>query len=165
MALEWVAVIGTLGGAFLGAGSTMLVESLRARRERAARVEETRRQVYVRFLAALTQTDNALQALAIDRPTPLARAEATSAFRSHQLVAAMYELELIAPKAVCDHAGPAYQRLRDMREALIAQPVVVGPAGSGSPEWRAVHEPFLDALGRLSAAMRAESGELARLRD
>lgn len=143
----------------------MLVESLRARRERAIRVGETRREVYVRFLAALTQTDNAIQALAIEGPTPLARSEATAAFRSHQLVAAMYELELIAPKVVCDHARPAYERLRDIRETLIAQAVVVGPAGAGSPEWRAVHEPFLKALAQLSAAMRAESGELTRLRD
>lgn len=54
VALEWLAVAGTLGGALLGAGSTMMVESLRARRERSVRQEEIRRQVYVKTLTALT---------------------------------------------------------------------------------------------------------------
>ncbi|MFI5718183.1 hypothetical protein [Nocardia sp. NPDC051750] len=164
MALEWLAVAGTLGGALVGAGSTMMVETLRARRERRSRLEDTRRQVYVKTLTALTQTDTAMQALAIEGPTPLGRADATAAFRSHNLVAAVYELELIAPKAVSDDAWQVYRRLRDMRELLIAQPVVVDRAGSGSSEWQAVHDPFLAALDRLRAAMRDEPGALSQPR-
>ncbi|MGI5217122.1 hypothetical protein [Nocardia sp. CA-290969] len=158
MALEWLAVAGTLGGALVGAGSTMMVETLRARRERTGRLEETRRQVYVKTLTALTQTDTAMQALAIEGPTPLGRAEATAAFRSHDLVATIYELELVAPEVVSDDAWEVYRRLRDIREMLIAQQVVVDRAGAGSPEWQAVHNPFLVALDRLRAAMREGPG-------
>lgn len=160
VALEWLAVAGTLGGALLGAGSTMMVESLRARRERTVRQEEIRRQVYVKTLTALTQTDTAMQALAIEGPTPLGRAEATAAFRSHDLVATVYELELLAPKAVSEHAWEVYRRLRDIRETLIAQSVVVDRAGS--PEWQLVHEPFLAALDRLRAVMRDGPGTSRR---
>ncbi|WP_280402440.1 hypothetical protein [Nocardia carnea] len=163
MALEWLAVAGTLGGALLGAGSTMMVETLRARRERVGRLEETRRQVYVKTLTALTQTDTALQALAIEGPTPLGRAEATAAFRSHDLVATIYELELIAPEPVSDSAWEVYRRLRDIREMLIARPVVVERAGAGSPEWQAVHNPFLTALDGLRGAMRQAPGGRRRI--
>ncbi|WP_159843073.1 hypothetical protein [Nocardia sp. CY41] len=162
MALEWVAVVGTLGGAVLGAGSTMLVETIRARRERSVRLEDTRRQAYVKYLTALTQTDNAMQALAIGRSSPLDRAEATAAFRSNHLVAAIYELELFAPKSVCDNAWLAYGRLKDIRETLITQSVTIERAGAGSPEWRAVHEPFLAALKQLRESMRGQSGGLDR---
>lgn len=148
---------GTLGGALLGAGSTMMAETLRARRARTERVEDTRRQVYVKCLSALTQTDNAMQALAIDGPTPLDRGEITAAFRSHQLVAAIYELELVAPKAVCDDAWSAYEKLRDIRERLVTHRVVVGGTGGGSPEWQAVHQPFLVALEQLRAGMRGRN--------
>lgn len=136
----------------------MMVETLRARRERTTRLEESRRQVYVKTLTALTQTDNAMQALAIEGRTPLGRAETTAAFRSHDLVAAIYELELIAPKPVSDEAWQVYRRLRDIRETLVAQHVVVDRAGSGSPEWQSVHMPFLAALDRLRAVMRDGSG-------
>ena len=157
VATEWLAVAGTLGGALLGAGSTMMAEAFRARRARTERIEDTRRQVYVTCLSALTQTDNAMQALAIDHPTPLARGDITAAFRSHQLVAAIYELELVAPKAVCDSAWSAYERLRNIRELLITHSVVIGGTGGGSPEWQAVHEPFLVSLGQLRAGMRGRS--------
>ncbi|WP_156094704.1 hypothetical protein [Nocardia lijiangensis] len=162
MALEWLAVVGTLGGAAVGASSTMFVDALRARRERSVRVEDTQRQTYVKCLMALTQTDNAMQALAIGR-TPLDRAEATAAFRSNQLVAAIYELELVAPQSVCDAAWLTYDKLRDIREALIAQSMTVGRADAGSPEWRAVHEPFLAALEQLREAMRRQLGSLERV--
>lgn len=156
-----MAVVGTLGGALLGAASTMMMETIRARRERTERTEDTRRQVYVKYLTALTQTDSAIQALAIEGPTPLNRTEVTAAFRSNHLVAVIYELELVAPQAVCDDAWSAYERLRDIREALIAHSVVVERAGAGSPEWRAVHEPFLAALKQLRASMRGQQGGLA----
>jgi hypothetical protein len=152
--MEWVAVVGTLGGAVVGAGTTMLVDSIRARRERSIRMEDSQRQIYVKFLTALTQTDNAMQALAIGQSTPLSRADVTAAFRSNQMVAALYELELVAPKVVCDDAWAVYRKLRNIREAIVTESLTVGAQGAGSAEWRGVHEPFLAALEQLRESMR-----------
>ncbi|MFE3052563.1 hypothetical protein [Nocardia sp. NPDC059239] len=156
MSTEWLAVAGTLGGAIVGASSSVLVDSIRARRERSLRFEDTQRFTYVKFLTALTQTDNAMQALAIGRATPLSRADVTATFRSNQLVAALYELELVAPKTVGDAAGVVYKALKAIREALVTQSLTVGGQGTGSADWIAVHEPFLTALQELRDVMRRE---------
>ncbi|MEV0252378.1 hypothetical protein AB0H76_37720 [Nocardia sp. NPDC050712] len=158
MAMEWVAIVGTLGGAVVGAGTTLLTDLVRARRDKAVRTGDTQRQIYVKYLAAVVQTDNAMQALAIGQATPLGREDVTGAFRSQNLVAALLELELVAPEAVCGTAQAAYQKLRNIRETLATTSLTVGGPNGGSQEWHAVHEPFRQALHALKVAMRQELG-------
>ncbi|MGW4248619.1 hypothetical protein [Nocardia sp. NPDC004722] len=154
MAMEWVAVVGTLSGAAVGAGTTLLVDAIRARRERSQRFQDAQRGVYAKYLEALIKTDSAVQALAMSQLTPVASADATAAFRAHQLVAARFELELVAPREVSEAAEAAYDALNAMRLILTTTAVTVGNPGVGSPEWVAVHEPFRTTLDNLRSAMR-----------
>ncbi|MFI9507920.1 hypothetical protein [Nocardia sp. NPDC052566] len=151
-----MAIVGTLSGAVVGAGATLLTDSIRARREKSQRFSDTQRQIYVKYLTAVVQTDTAVQALALRGPTPLSREDATAAFRSHALVAALHELELVASKAVREDGQAVYGKLRDIREALTTATMVVGRSPAGSAEWHAVHQPFLDALERLRNTMRRD---------
>ncbi|WP_433666480.1 hypothetical protein ACQP06_22615 [Nocardia sp. CA-136227] len=156
MALEWLAVVGTLGGAVVGAATTLAIDTTRARREKSQRFGDTKREIYVKYLTTLVQTDTAMQALGLHEPTPLDREAVTAAFRSFSLVAVGYELDLVAARAVREDAAEAYRKLRDIREALIETSMTVGRRPAGSPEWHAVHEPFLRALDRLRQTMRHE---------
>lgn len=70
-----------MSGAALGVGSTLVVEAVRARRDRASRLEEMRRTAYVKFLTALMETEAALQTLALSRTTPVGLADTWSAYR------------------------------------------------------------------------------------
>ncbi|MFD6163030.1 hypothetical protein ACFWF7_43685 [Nocardia sp. NPDC060256] len=155
VAMEWVAVVGTLSGAAVGAGTTLLVDLIKARRDRSQRFQDAQRGVYAKYLEALVKTDIAVQALAMSQATPLSNADATAAFRSHQLVAARFELELVAPQEITDAAEVAYDALNAVRVTLTTTSVTVGHRGVGSPEWLAVHEPFRMALDSLRQAMRA----------
>lgn len=149
--VEWLTLISTLSGGVLGVGSTLVVEAVRAKRERGHRYAELQRTACVRYLTALTETEAALQALALSHSTPIANADVVEAFRSRHLVPARYELFLVAPPSVYTAAHEAYDRLRAMRVAIATTNVVVS---DDSADWHAIHVPYDDAFRRLRVAMR-----------
>ncbi|MFE2471357.1 hypothetical protein [Streptomyces mirabilis] len=149
--MEWLTLISTLSGGVFGVGSTLVVEAVRARRERGHHHVELQRTACVRYLTALTETEAALQALALSHSTPIANAEVVEAFRSRHVMAARYELFLVAPPGVYSAAHEAYDRLRAMRVAIATTDVVVA---DDSPDWQAIHIPYDDAFRRLRVVMR-----------
>ncbi|MFI8532830.1 hypothetical protein ACIGMX_21640 [Streptomyces aquilus] len=149
--MEWLTLISTLSGGVLGVGSTLVVEAVRARRERGHHYVELQRTACVRYLTALTETEAALQELALGRSTPIANAEVVEAFRSRHVMAARYELFLVAPPGVYKAAHDAYDRLRAMRVAIATTNVVIS---DDSADWQAIHVPYDDAFRRLRVAMR-----------
>ncbi|MFI5886465.1 hypothetical protein [Streptomyces sp. NPDC051554] len=149
--MEWFTLISTLSGGVLGVGSTLVVEAVRARRERGRHQVELQRTACVRYLTALTETEAALQAIALSHSTPIANAEVVEAFRSRHVMAARYELFLVAPPSVYSAAHEAYDRLRAMRVAIATTNIVVG---DDSPDWQAIHIPYDDAFRRLRVVMR-----------
>ncbi|MFD9777101.1 hypothetical protein [[Kitasatospora] papulosa] len=144
--MEWLTLVGTLSGGVLGVGSTLLVESARARRERGIRLAQTQREAYLRYLTALTETEAAL--LTISQPA--SGPELISAYRAHQILPTYYELLLAAPPAVCEAARDAYSGLRAIRDAIAATGLTAGP----SDEWQAVHVPYDSAVRELRIVMR-----------
>jgi hypothetical protein len=52
--MDWLAPVNTLTGAAIGIGSTLLADRLRWRRDREALNQDTRRQAYAAFMAALS---------------------------------------------------------------------------------------------------------------
>ncbi|QIP85834.1 hypothetical protein GLX30_19400 [Streptomyces sp. Tu 2975] len=81
--------------------------------------------------------------------------EVVEAFRSTGVIAAKYELFLVAPPGVYDAAREAYELLRALRVAIATTDVVVG---DDSAEWQALHMPYDTALRHLRAAMRGSLG-------
>ncbi|MGI3226533.1 hypothetical protein ACRJ4B_24475 [Streptomyces sp. GTA36] len=149
--MEWLTLISTLSGGVFGVSSTLVVEAVRTRRERGHHHVELQRTAYVRYLTALTETEAALQAIALSHSTPIANAAVVEAFRSRHVMAARYELFLVASPSVYSAAHEAYDRLRDMRVAIATTNVVIA---DDSPDWQAIHTPYDDAFRRLRVVMR-----------
>ncbi|MET7616154.1 hypothetical protein [Streptomyces sp. NPDC005408] len=148
-------LISTLSGGVLGVGSTLVIESVRTKRDQRLRHAELRRTAYVRYLTALTEAETALQTLALSRPTPIASSDVVEAFRSTGVIAARYELFLVAPPSVYDAAREAYDLLRALRVAIATTDVAVGDEAA---QWQALHLPYDTALRHLRAAMRDSLG-------
>ncbi|MEU6088059.1 hypothetical protein ABZ865_14780 [Streptomyces sp. NPDC047085] len=158
--MEWLTLISTLSGGVLGVGSTLAVEAFRAKQERGHHHAELQRTACVRYLTALTETETALQTLALSRSTPVANGEVVEAFRSHHVIAARYELFLVAPPTVYDAARKAYDRLRAIRVAIATTNVVVA---DDSADWQAIHAPYDDAFRQLRVVMRESLNHGLRL--
>jgi len=63
--MQWLTLAGTLLGAFIGVGSTLIVDRRRWLRERSKALFETRRQLYSDFLADLSTTREILRTVAL----------------------------------------------------------------------------------------------------
>lgn len=148
--MGWVTLIGTLSGAVLGVGSSMLIEGIRARRDRGNRLEEVRREAYVKFLTALTETETALQTLALSRPTPVDPGDVITAYRSQRILPTYYELLMVAPPVVSEAAENAYQGMRGIRDGI----TTLATVERGSDPWQEVHLPYRHAVRRLRQVMR-----------
>ncbi|QKW07926.1 hypothetical protein HUT18_17560 [Streptomyces sp. NA04227] len=178
--MDWTTPVSTLIGAVVGVGSTLLAESLRSRRDRGTQHESLKRELYARYLAALTATDSELQLLAVRHRNagPVDELEIRDAWRSHALLALKYEIQLVAPAPVSEAAEQTYRRLRELRNAVGTQNLATrtsaldttsGPDTTPSPDttsvpaprseaWQTVHTPYVDALETLRVAMRADLG-------
>ncbi|MFD8385172.1 hypothetical protein ACFV2X_42765 [Streptomyces sp. NPDC059679] len=162
--MDWTTPISTLLGAVVGVGSTLLGETVRSKRDRGHQQYELRRQLYARYLEALTNTDSELQLLAIREQTPLDEADLRAAWRNHSLLSLNYEIALVGPPPVADAADTAYRSLRSMRNVLGRAEVTLGNPGTsgdqdpGSAEWRDAHRAYIDAMAALRSAMRADIG-------
>jgi hypothetical protein len=118
--MDWTVPLSTLVGAFVGVGSTLLVDLVRSRRDRIHQLVTVRRQVYAQYLDALTKTDGELQMLAVSQSTPVDELDTRTAWRKYSLLALRYEVELVAPESVAKTADAAYRTLRNMRNAISA---------------------------------------------
>ena len=157
--MEWMTLISTLSGAVLGVASALVVDAVRVRRDRSARLLDARRVAYVQFLVALTETDAAIQLLALNNTTPIAHGLAQETFRSKSLLARRYEIGLVGPASVATAAEVAYQRLRAVAVAIATTPVtvsVVRGSLADNPEWEALHRPYADAIAELRAVMKRD---------
>jgi outer membrane protein assembly factor BamD (BamD/ComL family) len=150
--MEWLTLISTLSGGVLGLAGGLLADAFKSRREFLRRNDADRHQRYVEYLLALTETDGALQLLAVANNPPLDRASLTQAWRQHSLLVKNYYVTLVAPADVADAAENAYNRLKDIREALASRKILV----YNSPEWAEVHEPYIESITRLRGVMRRD---------
>ncbi len=115
-------------GGVVGAGSTLLLDSVRWRRDRTDRRDETRRQIYGQYLMALTTTGRNLQAVAVG--TPVGRETVMAAFRENSLLTIRYQVDLVAPRGVTEASDHAYGCLRNIREAIATTELSIGPPAS-----------------------------------
>lgn len=151
--MDWLAPVNTLIGAGIGVGSTLLADRLRWRRDRAALNQDTRRQAYAAFMAALSDVYQRLDELARDgRPTEEKRTAAHDVFVSRNLYPLRYELALIAPWEVMEPVNQAFWRVRDLRD------LVVGGSSRGNPEFGRHLHAYLAAAEKAQVAMRRDLG-------
>ncbi|MFC7305800.1 hypothetical protein ACFQVC_16430 [Streptomyces monticola] len=116
-------LIGTGLGAVVGVGSTLMADRVRWKRDRAARREDLKRELYGEYLAALTRTRNQLKDLVKARNfTPDERAhQAGELYREGGAYELRYQMSITAPEQVVKRSDDALRKLRDVRDRLQEQ--------------------------------------------
>ncbi|MFE7116120.1 hypothetical protein ACFU99_11940 [Streptomyces sp. NPDC057654] len=150
--MGWETLIGTGLGAVVGAGSTLLADRVRWRRERDTRQKEVQRQLYGDYLAALERTRTHLKDLRrLPELAPGERArQVRDAFREGGTYELAYRIAITAPHSVVRSSEEAQRKLRDLRDALIRGT----ESGTRSP----VQVALRHAIGSLREAMRSAVG-------
>lgn len=152
--MNWGTLVAAAFGAIVGVGTTLLTDLVRSRRESDQRWADTKRQVYVKALVALSQTHSRMVRAAFQGLPDQERENAVhSAYHDSPLNndsrSALRELAITASDAVLQLARPVNEQLAIIRDALAANP--------SSPEsaayWQLV-QPYYTALEALQVAMR-----------
>ncbi|MFI6626454.1 hypothetical protein [Streptomyces sp. NPDC050528] len=150
--MDWGTLLGTIVGAALGIGSTMLADHTRYRREQANRVHDNLRDLYSTYLAALNDSSSALRVIILRESDTTARYQAAlDAFRDASVLTQRYGIALQAPPAVQENSDRAYRLLRQWRDLLNTHPDL----STTSPEYLEGLERFHQARKDLQVAMRA----------
>ncbi|MEU4548759.1 hypothetical protein [Nonomuraea dietziae] len=106
-------------------------------------------------MTALTKTEHAIRQLAQDEGTPVARAPMREAFYRNDILPLRYQVSMVAPDEISRLADEAYAQLRDIRDEMIHREIP-GVSDSRSPEWLALHDPYVKAINTLRVAMRSD---------
>jgi hypothetical protein len=154
--MDYGTLAAAAAGAVIGVGSTLITDSVRARRDRDQRWIDTKRLIYARFLGALTQAHSRIKVAAAGEFSPAEKHKAVSqAFHDDpqhaEAKAILTELAITAPEHVHRLAVEVYECLRTIRDVL-SQPSVTA-AGT---EFRLASKPFWDGIETLQNVMRED---------
>jgi len=150
-------------GAVIGVGSTLITDSVRARRDLDQKWVDTKRLVYVRFLVALAQAHSRIKVAAFEQKlVPAEKQRAVSrAFHDDpqhaEAKAVLRELAITAPEHVYRLALEVYECLRVIRDVL-SEPSITAV----DTEYRQASKPFWTRLDTLQDVMREDLQSGAR---
>jgi hypothetical protein len=116
----WIAVLGTALGAIIALAATFGNEALKYRRELGKTLREERREVYARYLAAVTEAHEDMRAIVrrgLAEPEEVARL-VEEKFTESRVYRHRYELAITAGQEVLDAAEGLFQQVRDLRDSL-----------------------------------------------
>lgn len=125
--MDWIAspLATLLGGGVVGAGSALLLDYAKSRRDDSRQWLASRREVYVAYLTELSKAYESLWALALGDIAPNGNlvGAARQALRDGELFQTRQRLKIIAPAPVITACDTAYEQLRSLR-------VIVGEGAS-----------------------------------
>lgn len=126
--MDWIAPVGTIGGAIVGVGSALLAERLRWRRERDEQWTQQRRTVYQGFLMASSRAHSEMRASALRVGLSESErfGEIHRAIDGSQLWQYRQALSLTAPSRIVALAAEVTQALEAIRDLLIRDPSITG---------------------------------------
>ncbi|WP_412516238.1 hypothetical protein K8Z49_35315 [Actinomadura madurae] len=118
--VDWLAPASTALGALLGVSSTLAVERLRWKRGHVDKVQESKRNLYVEYLAALSRTRDELRIAArTSAMPPHRRAErAVEAFKDGRAYELRYQVSVVAPCEIIAVSDYAFRVLRELRDIV-----------------------------------------------
>ncbi|MFF3008058.1 hypothetical protein ACFVTF_35265 [Kitasatospora sp. NPDC057940] len=149
--MTWLPLLGTLLGAVIALGSTLLVEQRRERREDRRTRLKTKQEVYARYLAAHADTRTQLRIISVASDLT----DEERGYRAFTAYAACYapryELAVLAPQQVLALAKDFDRCARDLRDLIIE--------GTRIPtHGRQRMQKYLAALSAVQGAMRTDLG-------
>ncbi|MFB4195798.1 hypothetical protein [Streptomyces carpaticus] len=149
--MDWGTLVGTAVGGVVALAATMIAERARSRRDEALRRQESKRQLYVAYLAALTRTRNELKDIV--RSPALGHQErarlSAEAYREGGAYELRHQLGLFAPAPVISASDEAFRAIRDVRD------LVRDGAPGTLPD---AFEAMIHAIRDLRDAMREDLG-------
>ncbi|MFI0366417.1 hypothetical protein ACH35V_00975 [Actinomadura sp. 1N219] len=152
--MSWIPVLSTVLGAVIGLGSVLVGDRLRWRREQSSQWLTVRREIYVGYLNALHEANQAMRAVSLgDFPPDTTRdLAARAAFRSAGVNQAQEHLVLIAPEQVVQAAVETSAALRNLRDRIRKG------EGQSSADYESEFLTFSDRLHVLRNAIRQDLG-------
>ncbi|MFD7510881.1 hypothetical protein ACFV5N_16340, partial [Streptomyces sp. NPDC059853] len=108
--MDWGTLVGTAVGGVVALAATMIAERARSRRDEAVRRQESKRRLYVEYLAALTRTRNQLKDI-VRSPSlgPEERARLSGeAYREGGAYELRHQMALFAPEPVLSASDEAF---------------------------------------------------------
>jgi len=154
--MDWGTLAAAALGAVFGSGATLLTDAVRARREHNREWADTKRQVYTRFLVALTQAHSRIVVAAFKDQTAEERRQAVhEAFHRDpqhaEAKSVLRELAITAPDGVYTPASQVYERLRVMRDTLAQVTLTVD-----DQKYDDLNRSFFTSLEELQVTMRSD---------
>ena len=117
--MDWITspLTTLLGGGVIGAGSALLLDYAKSRRDDSRQWQDSRREVYVAYLTELSKAYESLWAIALgdSEPQGSAMAAARRALREGELYQTRQRLKIIAPAPVIGACDATYDQLRALR--------------------------------------------------
>ncbi|WP_086848265.1 hypothetical protein [Amycolatopsis kentuckyensis] len=123
--MNWVTPLATLIGAVVGVGSALLVERFRWTRDREKDRAQQRREVYIEFLMALSQSHSSMRSTVLqagDDPESRRYLALHEAFDGSGLWRFRQSLSLTAPADIIKLAVDTCDALAAVRDTLVATP-------------------------------------------
>jgi len=153
--MNWITPLATLIGAVVGVGSALLVERFRWSRDREKDRAQKRREVYIEFLMALSQSHSSMRSTVLqadDEPDSRRYTALHEALDGSGLWRFRQSLSLTAPADIIELAVDTCDALGAVRDTLIAAPDIRSDAYLRAREdlWRTNSE--------LREAMRKDLG-------
>jgi hypothetical protein len=153
--MDWVVspLATLLGGGIIGAGSALLLDSVKTRRALKQQWQDARTEVYVAYLTELSKAYESLWALALgdyENPSPDKKATARRIFRTGELFQTRQRLKITASSRVIVACDEAYVNLRQFRA------VVSEGAESDSSEFLASNQVYRASVQVLQHEIRRE---------
>lgn len=126
--MDWIAPVGTIGGAIVGVGSALLAERLRWRRERDQQWTQQRRAVYQEFVTASSRAHSETRASVLRAGLSESErfSEIHQAIDGSRLWQARQALSLTAPSHIVALAAEVTRALEAIRDLLIEAPSITG---------------------------------------
>lgn len=142
-----------LGGGIIGAGSALLLDSVKSRKDLQQRRQDARREVYVDYLAELSKAYESLWSLALgdyDDASQGPEVAARRIFRTGGIYQARQRLKIAASEPVIVACDAAFVNLKSFRT------IVGSGASSSSPEFLAANEEYRTSVQALHQSIRID---------
>jgi hypothetical protein len=153
--VDWIAspLATLLGGGIVGAGSALLLDYIKSRRDISRQWQDARREVYVDYLTELSKVYESLWALALGDHEDASRdinSAARQILRAGSLYQTRQRLKIVASVPVIRACDVAFDNLKTLR-------ITVGQGrDAGSPEFLAANQVYRVSVQLLHRAIRAD---------
>jgi hypothetical protein len=152
--MNWPTTLATLLiGGFIGAGSALLLDLVKSRRDLQQQWRGIRQEVYVDYLTELSKAYESLWALAhgdYDDSSKEPEAAAREIFRTSEIYQTRQRLKIIAPQQVIGPCDAAFNELKAFRI------VVAAGATTQSQEFLAANQVYRTSVELLHKAIRGD---------